>query len=335
MTANEWFPRPDVGHNWALVLAAGEGRRLQVLTTTVSGIKVPKQFCSLHGGPSLLHDALRRAAEVAPVERTCVIVAEQHHRWWRNLPESIPGTNVIVQPRNRGTANGILLPLLRIMRRDPEATLAVLPSDHNVRNESTLATGLRRSVQAAASPGNGSVVLLGFTPDEADPELGYLVPDSETDPGVQRVQQFIEKPSTTYARALIGCGGLWNSFIFAARGRLLLKIFEQQCSQIVGQMRRIVEDARDDATGDARLAALYEELPTIDFSRDILERSLPQLRVIAVPACGWSDLGTPRRVGMALASGRPHRSSSAPPAMHAAGFLDLAAQHARMQAEPS
>jgi mannose-1-phosphate guanylyltransferase len=44
------------------------------------------------------------------------------------------------------------------------------------------------------------------------------------------------------------------------------------------------------------LAQLYEELPALDFSRDILQRSPELLRVVIVPACGWSDLGTPSRV---------------------------------------
>ena len=65
----------DAQHNWAVVLAAGEGSRLQVLTTMASGVAVPKQFCSLGGGTSLLHDALKRASVIAPPERMCVVVA--------------------------------------------------------------------------------------------------------------------------------------------------------------------------------------------------------------------------------------------------------------------
>ena len=49
---------------WALVLAAGEDSRLRSLTTVPSGTSIPKQFCSLHDGPSLLHEALQRARAV-------------------------------------------------------------------------------------------------------------------------------------------------------------------------------------------------------------------------------------------------------------------------------
>ncbi len=71
-----------LNNTWALVLAAGEGSRLRSLTTTASGQAVPKQFCSLQGGPSLLQEALQRAAAIAPLQRTCSIVAAQHRRWW-------------------------------------------------------------------------------------------------------------------------------------------------------------------------------------------------------------------------------------------------------------
>jgi len=57
-----------VGQRWALVLAAGEGTRLRALTTGWRGIAVPKQFCSLQGGPSLLEETLRRAAGVVARE---------------------------------------------------------------------------------------------------------------------------------------------------------------------------------------------------------------------------------------------------------------------------
>jgi len=59
--------QPAGGGTWAVVLAAGEGSRLRALTTTSSGIAVPKQFCSLRGGASLLEEALQRAAAVAPM----------------------------------------------------------------------------------------------------------------------------------------------------------------------------------------------------------------------------------------------------------------------------
>jgi len=308
------------GNTWALVLAGGEGSRLQSLTTTAAGLAVPKQFCSFAGGPSLLHAALKRASVVAPPERACAIVSEHHARWWQALPMAVPAENLIVQPRNRGTAVGILLPLLHILHRDPDASLLVLPSDHYVRNEATLANSLQAAVREVEHRGD-RIVLLGLTPEEADPELGYIVPFGESAPPSRAVGQFVEKPCAATARSLIERGGLWNSFIFATRGSTLLRAFEARCPDAVASMRHIIASGGD----REQMAALYEHLPSIDFSRDVLESSLQYLSVATVPPCGWSDLGTPRRVAETFVRHAATFRDRAAALVEGRGFLDLAA----------
>lgn len=330
-TQDRWETHWDAGHNWALVLAAGEGSRLQALTMTASGVAVPKQFCSLGGGSSLLHGALRRAQAVAPPERTCAVVADHHRRWWQALPLDIPATNLIPQPRNRGAANGILLPLLHIVHRDLDAAVLVLPSDHYVRNESVLAGSLRRAMVELQRE-SGHLILLGLAPDEPDPELGYIVGEGQDRSGIRAVAEFVEKPSTATARALIARGAVWNSFIFAATGQTLLRAFEERCPDLVGEMRHIVGSPAEPATRAARLAGLYEDLPELDFSRDVLQRSPSLLRVLTAPACGWSDLGTLRRVGETVSRYRPTPSVAPSMAPGRAAFVDLAARHLQMQA---
>lgn len=325
---DRWETYWDAGHNWALVLAAGEGSRLQALTMTASGVAIPKQFCSLGGGASLLHDALKRAQAVVAPERTCVIVAEHHRRWWQALPLNIPPENLIRQPRNRGTANGILLPLLEMAHRDADANLLVLPSDHYVRNEDVLASSLRQ-VMVELKQERDQIVLLGVTPDEPDPELGYVVAEGESKAGLRAVTEFVEKPSVVTARTLLARGGVWNSFIFAASAQALLRAFEARCPDLVGEMRHIVH-APESSMRRLRLVELYEHLPQLDFSRDILQRSASLLRVLTVPACGWSDLGTPRRV---VETVKRYKSTPAPSmSAGATAFLDLAARQSQPHA---
>lgn len=315
----------DTGHNWALVLAAGEGSRLHALTTTASGVAVPKQFCSLGGSASLLHEALRRARAVTEPERICAVVAEHHRRWWQDLALGIPSSNLMLEPRNRGTAIGILHPLLQILQRDPEAKLLVLPSDHYVRNENILAGSLQ-SAMAQLQRDRSHVILLGITPEEADPELGYIVAEGDSRAGTREVSEFAEKPSVATARALIARGGLWNSFIFAADGQALAGAFEARCPDLVGEMSHILSTVASPMRR-TRLAQLYEELPQLDFSSDILQRSPELLRVLTVPPCGWSDLGTPRRVVETVS--RYGRAGNAAGQTRSTSFLDLAAQCVR------
>lgn len=319
-------------HSWALVLAAGEGSRLRALTTQPCGTPVPKQYCSLHGGQSLLEDALRRAqSQVAP-HRVCAIVAQQHHRWWSAIDAlaALPPRNLIVQPRNRGTAIGILYSLVHILSQDADAQVLLLPSDHYVAEESILQRSLAAAMEHVARCPD-QPVLLGLHPEEPDTELGYIMPGAADALGGRTVAQFVEKPELTVASQLIRAGGLWNTFIIAASARSLLNLFLPRFASTVMEMQVIVSNALQ-KTSVSRWPAIvdmYTRLPDLDFSRDLLEGLEASLCVMRVPPCGWSDLGTPRRVGETLRRLGERRLSSALPAL--SGYINLAAQHAHFE----
>ena len=312
---------------WAVVLAAGDGTRLARLTTDENGNSVPKQFCSLDGGESLLHEALQRARHVAPRDRVCTIVAEHHRRYWQSTLWATPRANVIVQPSNRGTANGILLATLKILERDPLARIVFLPADHFVRDEAALAASLRELAnELTRNP--QELLLVGIEPEEADPELGYIVPAGGTAAAARAVQRFVEKPDVTVARRLMRDGGLWNSFIFAANGPALLGMIRDANPDIVERLETaLARDARLGARSIA-LEEAYEDLTSLDFSRGVMQNAAHRLRVITAPACGWSDLGTPQRVAETLKRFEVRDRRSTPMAMPA--FINLAAQHARL-----
>ncbi len=315
---------------WAIVLAAGDGRRLRRLTTTRSGLAIPKQFCSLEHGPSLLQEAIERASRIADRERICTIVAAQHERWWREQLRGLPRDNVIVQPDNRGTANGVLLPLLTILERDPQARVVLLPSDHHVRDEWRLA----RSLSFAAAPSeipHPQIVLLGLEPRCADTQLGYIVSRPEEGRIDHGVERFVEKPDAACAAALVQQGALWNTFIIAADAPALLALFERRCPDIVAAMRAALRATPAGRGPDENLAALYQLLPELDFSRAVLQGQEACLRVLSVPECGWSDLGTPDRVAEALDGLRRRDGRPAHPVDRDV-LLSLAAQHHQLSA---
>lgn len=75
-------------HTCVVVLAAGDGKRLSTLTAEITGMLVPKQFCSVHG-PSLLGLALARAKSLVPEDRVCAVVAKAHEHWWRPMVDEM------------------------------------------------------------------------------------------------------------------------------------------------------------------------------------------------------------------------------------------------------
>ena len=285
----------SVGRTWAVVLAAGEGSRLREWTMTCSGVSVPKQFCSLRGGVSLMEHALQRANGVATREHVCVVVAAQHRMWWETPLKSLPASNIIVQPQNRGTGIGMLLALVRILRRDPEATIVWLPSDHHIQQEDVLASSMRAAVtEVERDPRR--CILLGVEPDEADPELGYIVPSDHGANNVYSIGRFVEKPRREVAQLLIERGALWNVFIVASRAAKLLGLFEKRAPGVVHLMQSILCARGAHSTDPSAISTLYAQLPSMDFSRHVTSGTESDLSVMPVPPCGWTDLGTPTRL---------------------------------------
>ena len=161
---------------------------------------------------------------------------------------------------------------------------------HHLRNEEIMVDSLREAADLASSHPE-SIYLLGIEPEEADAELGYILPVSSPRRGAAAVSQFVEKPSQAQAHALIAQGALWNSFIMAASVRALLNLFGSAFETARNAMQMLDGAPLDEA---------YQHLRPVDFSRDVLSGNESTLRVLPVPQCGWSDLGTTSRVESTL-----------------------------------
>ncbi len=323
-------------NRWALILAAGSGTRLSGLTADGTGASVPKQFCSLAGGASLLEETLERAAAIATPAQTAIVVGAEHRRFWQGTLTHVAEENVIVQPRNRGTANGILLGLSAILERDAAAIVTILPSDHYVENEKVVARALERAVAAVEESSSAAITFLGIAPDSADPELGYIVPGPRQADGSSRIERFVEKPARSVAARLVRQRALWNSFILVARASALVALIERRYPAEVAAFRSLWRQTALTDRLPRELARLYERLPEIDFSRGVVEGANAVLGVAIVPHCGWSDLGTPQRVADCLARLRRERARDTRDSerdVRASSFhrhLNLAEAHARL-----
>jgi mannose-1-phosphate guanylyltransferase len=315
----------QMAETWAVVLAGGEGSRLRSITTNPAGLVVPKQYCSLGRSTCLLQDALTRARSVSLASHVCTVVAVQHKRWWTSAVSELDESNVFVQPENKGTAVGILLALVALEKRNPSATVVLMPADHHFREEDTISRTLRIAGNlASANP--ATTYILGAEPASADPELGYILPGARVMDTATFISGFKEKPSPAYARELKSLGALWNLSILVGSVSGLLELFAEDYADEVAGMRKALN-----GHGPERYDALtrfYERTEPVDFSRDVLETQANRLQVIRVPQCGWTDLGTPKRVeatvrsiGAGVDVSRDRKVQSAPL------FFDLAAHY--------
>src|SRR6266576_1293505 len=111
---------PLSGNRWGVILAGGDGTRLQKLTRLICGDDRPKQFCPLIGADTLLEQTRRRAIRSIPWEHILCPLMRRHRAFY--LEEAgIRPSQRIIQPANKGTAPPILHSLLSIEQQDKDA----------------------------------------------------------------------------------------------------------------------------------------------------------------------------------------------------------------------
>lgn len=283
-------------HTWAVVLAGGVGSRLRGCTSDRTGHHVPKQYCLIDGEHTLLQLAIARAHRLVEPARVLAVVLTEHCRWWEpQLKGIVPPENVVAQPLERGTAVGMLLPLLLVLARDPEAHVIVLPADHHFRHEGRLARALLRALEHTFDEPD-TLVFVGVEPESPTSDFGYLVPHEAGEVDPRPLASFVEKPSPADARKLILQGALWNTLILAARGRCVLSLIRRRYPEAADALRGAVVLAEEPLASTRALEAIYPGLSRIDLSRDVLECSDCPMAVTPASGVGWSELGTPERV---------------------------------------
>jgi len=303
------------GNEWAVILAGGDGIRLRSLTRHIAGDERPKQFCPVLGRGSLLEETRRRAALALAPERTLYVVNRAHEFYYAPLLAGIAPDNIVVQPRNCGTAPAILYSLLRIAARDSKALVVFLPSDHFVSDNQKFMAQVRAAFDSArACP--DLVVLLGLEPENPEVEYGWIEPGLPIhgQQNVFAVRRFWEKPSAMLAQALQRRGCLWNSFVMVAAVQALIEIIESAIPEISQFFMRVAPHIGGNRES-AAIADLYARLSEANFSHQVLAHQPERLAVFKVTGVRWNDLGEPKRVlaSLAMAGVKPRWAEAAVP----------------------
>lgn len=277
--------------HYAVILAGGDGTRLQAMTREIAGDSRPKQFCRLFSDVSLLSATRGRIASIFHEERTLFVLSQAHAPFYREELRDIHPSRMIVQPANRGTAVAMALCLQNILREDEKATVAFFPSDHHYADCSAFRKTIGHAINLAEEYPQ-SVLVIGAEPVYAEVEYGWIelgrtVVDSNAG-RLYRVSRFWEKPKLHVAESLKATGGLWNTFVTIG----LVSAFVDLIYSAVPGLATGVEKI----CNDHQLRRFYEQTPSIDFSRAVLEPLARRLMVLKDADSGWTDLGNPQRV---------------------------------------
>ncbi len=273
-------------HLYAVIIAGGVGSRLWPRSRTAS----PKQFLDLQGPRTMLQDTVARIEPLIPLSRLLVVVSADHAAAAHSQVPGLPKENVIVEPGPRGTAPCIGLAAVALQIRDPQATMAVFPADHCIKD----AAGFRRAIAVASEIAQDAyLVTLGITPSGAQTGYGYiqrgaLLEDVSSLPAY-RVQRFTEKPDAVAAQEFVDSGQYyWNGGIFVWRVATILAEMERLLPDLSAGLQTLNRNWGSGAFSET-LARTWEKVPRTTIDYGIMERAA---RVAVVPVdIGWDDVG--------------------------------------------
>jgi mannose-1-phosphate guanylyltransferase len=277
-------------HRWAVVLAGGDGTRLQSLTLKIAGDSRPKQFCSIFGGESLLAQTRARLESLFHVDRELFMVTRAHETYYREELREVDDSRIIPQPLNRGTGVAVALALLHILQRDADAIVVFAPSDHYYSDGEAFSRAIRSAISGVEQYPD-SIVLLGAEAHYAEVEYGWIEVGSAISHEplrLLRVNRFWEKPSLPQALALLRRGCLWNTFVTVGTASTFLDLL---CSEVPNAVLCL-----NKALAENELEAAYRLMPAVDLSREVLGPQAHRLLTVRDTASGWADLGSPERV---------------------------------------
>jgi mannose-1-phosphate guanylyltransferase len=291
------IPNSDVRSRCiALLLAGGDGARLQDLTRTIAGFPIPKQYCRLWKQSSLLEATISRARLFVPNDRINVIINLNHIDLAHDQVAVLPESNIIVQPLNRDTGPGMLFALLHLEQTHPDAIVAVFPSDHYIDRDWAFITHVFRAANMVSSLPD-KIAILGIVPDRPETGYGYILPANPIEAGARmhhgksyHVEAFAEKPKPAEAQAIIERGGLWNTFVMVFKISRMLELLAELVPdefKTISELRAVPFRA-----APSRAAEIYRTMKPWNLSTRALARMPQHLAVLRVANVNWSDWGT-------------------------------------------
>lgn len=288
-----------------IVLAGGNGERLAPFIRHMRADDLPKQYVNLTGSRSMLEHTFSRAEKLISPERLFTVVGRNHLKYPEARRQLLarPDGTIVVQPENKETGPGLLLPLMHLYKRYPTSTVAVFPSDHFIVEEDLFMLHVHRAFRVVQQDAS-RLVLLGVEPSSPEPEYGYIMPgkkrqDLLASGDACEVSQFIEKPEPHVVRELIVKGGLWNTMVMVFDVDTLLNAVYKVAPQLYEFFEKIGRAIGTPIAAEV-VEKTYKAMWPVNLSKEVLEvisRQEPSpLCVLPVRGVRWSDLGSKRRI---------------------------------------
>lgn len=266
---------------YVVILAGGSGTRFWPASRSA----YPKQFLSLVGKTSMLQQTLARVETKATADHVYIVTNKRFARIIEKQTAAfkVPKANILLEPSGKNTAPAIVWAASIINSRNPDAVMAVLPSDHLISDQKAY---LKTVDQAVSLAGENYLVTLGIVPTRPETGYGYIKGKKVNRKGrsLLEVEQFVEKPSLEKARHYLKTKKyFWNSGMFIWKTSVILEEYAKYLPDLYKAF----------ATGFTQKAVekFWHGLTGISIDYGIMEKAR-QVAVVPALDIGWSDVGS-------------------------------------------
>ncbi len=221
---------------YGLILAGGKGTRLYPLSRSAR----PKQFLKVINDKSFLQNTVDRVSPLISKENIYIITNKDYEDKVKGELDNINSNNIFTEPMNKETATCIGLSAVKLLKKDNDAIMVVLPSDHHIENEKLYIDTLSQAVEIANK--KRGIVTLGITPSRAETGYGYIEMGQRAVAEIPtfRVERFTEKPNLEVAKDFLLKGSyLWNSGMFIFRADVILREIEKYLPKLYKSLMEI------------------------------------------------------------------------------------------------
>jgi len=268
-----------------VILCGGAGTRLWPLSREL----YPKQLLALVNDYSLLQNTVTRC-DGHPDVTPPILVCNEEHRFLvaEQLREvEIAPASIILEPEGRNTAPAVALAAHEVLKREDDAILVVLPSDHVISQTDVFLDALTRAIDLAKT---GALVTFGVVPDKPETGYGYIRKGLSVE-DAYRVDKFVEKPDLATAVEFFQSGlYLWNSGMFVFKASVFLKELAKQKPDIATAMTKATNVSKSDLDFTRVNAEAFRASPSDSIDYAVMENTTEAI-VIPLDA-GWSDIGS-------------------------------------------
>ena len=275
-----------LNHNYCIILAGGNGRRLW----PASQKDMPKQFIDFFGtGRTSLQQTYDRFVRFIPQDHIFVSTFEDYVPLVKQQLPQIADARILPEPVQLNTAPAAIWGTWHTVLADADACVVVTPADQLIQGEDQFEKQILRGLDYVGSHQN--FLAMGVKPTHPNTAYGYIQMGEEEDgEKLYTVKSFSEKPAADYAQMFVDSGEfLWNTGIFLWKGDTL----GHHLSSMANRPDQSVEKVAQ------QMVTVAEE---VSYVRSCIPEGLPRsIDLLVLEHCpnvivqqcdfGWADVG--------------------------------------------